>query len=242
MDGNNYNNNIDKKDLKNNNNGPEKSNIDDINVGDTTHLSLFKPIKRCGDKPWFVFMLVNIVSNSVKKTEIKIHSSPAVIEYIRNILYPSKKQIWKVVLCIGPFHEWYITLKFCHMWESGIRGCKSRLIRGLELFSKYKDDLNLVVMITPYNKKKAKQLYKRNKQNQRIFNVLSNYYEVSEEYNFNEYINIPGVYIESVERTQDDKNRITKIYNDTFIQQTTINNNIHIKTLAWIFKAKSIKI
>jgi hypothetical protein len=125
------------------------------------------------------------------------------------------------------------------MWENGIRGCKSRLIRGLDLFSRYRDVFNLTLLLTPYTKEKAKKNYEKNKNSQRVFNILSNFYSLSEEYNFDKYLKMPNIYINEIEKTEDDNKRLEKIYNlDTYNAPNKIH--VHTKTLAWIFRGRNL--
>lgn len=106
-----------------------------------------------GKPPWNIFMMVNILppSNdtmSSKRTEIRIHSNPATIECVQNALYPSKKQMWKVIMIMGPFYDAKETLQLFNEWSSRSRGCKSRISIGINLFKAHKREKNLVLYIT----------------------------------------------------------------------------------------------
>lgn len=133
--------------------------------------SIIKPIHQCGNGPWFVFMIINIAQKSLKKTEIKIHTYPNLVEYIQNSLRSTKKQIWRVVISIGPFDDWIFALIFYYMWENGKRGCKSRMMEGINLFKKYKHIFNLDIYITPYTKSETKKIYESNTSKERVFKL-----------------------------------------------------------------------
>jgi hypothetical protein len=110
-----------------------------------------------GTPPWNIFMMVNILPScenmSSKRTEIRIHSCPATIESVQNALYPTKNQIWKVIMIMGPFYDAKETLDLFNEWSSRSRGCKSRISIGINLFKTHRLKKNLVLYIT--NKKRS---------------------------------------------------------------------------------------
>ena len=134
---------------------------------------LLRPIPQCGDPPWFVFLLVNVSETASKKTDIRIHSLPNVVEFVQNIIRPGKSQLWRIVMAIGEFHRWENAIAFSHKWENGKRGCKSRVLGGFELFGYYREAYKLCLYITPNTKDETIQSIMKNKECNPIFNVLS---------------------------------------------------------------------
>jgi hypothetical protein len=118
---------------------------------------------QCGRSPWMVFLMVNIAKHATKKTEIRIHNDPSIVEYIQNNLHSSPSQMWRVIIAIGYFDVWLDALQFCVLWESNKRGCKSRLEHGALLFSNFKNQYNLQLQITPQAKEDVEKIVNGNK-------------------------------------------------------------------------------
>lgn len=92
-----------------------------------------------GPGPWFAFMLVNVGQRpSVKKqTEIRCHSYPGLIQFIKNL---NSAGDWQILLQVGPFWEWDLAIRFCVLWSNKTRGQMPRIARGIYLCYKYQKE------------------------------------------------------------------------------------------------------
>lgn len=140
--------------------------------------SFFVEVENCGQAPWCVFLVVNMAPNkdSAHQTEIRIHSSPEVVEYVQNKIYANNREIWHVIMSIGHFHVWDKAVHFAQMWLDEIRGFRSRITKGFQLFHQYKDKENLTMYITPERKEKViEELIKSATDPTSVYSIISQY-------------------------------------------------------------------
>lgn len=119
--------------------------------------SRFQPIKTSGNPPWYVFLVVNLGPKAIKQTDIRIHSDPDVIEYIQNRIYATSREIWHTVMSIGPFFVWDKALDFMRCWSQYTRGNRSRIVRGVVLYTELYQKENLQLRFTSKTKQEATQ-------------------------------------------------------------------------------------
>jgi hypothetical protein len=91
-----------------------------------------------GYGPWWVFMLVNVVSgeDTKKQTEIRLDTYPDLITVIKN---NTSQGDWVIVQMLGPFHDLNLALHVQHQWSNSTRGPGSRIARGIVLWSMYRE-------------------------------------------------------------------------------------------------------
>jgi hypothetical protein len=104
--------------------------------------------------------MVNIAPKSSKRTEIRIHSSPSKIEFVQNMLYSSAKELWRVVISVGPFFKFHRAVVFFRSWADKTRGCPSRLTRGISLALDFSKSENLSLYVTPFSASDGKSIFK----------------------------------------------------------------------------------
>lgn len=108
----------------------------------------------CGEGPWYVFLMLNVAPKSSKQTEIRIHSYPATVEHVQNMMYASKKELWRIVLCVGHFSRFRHAVDFFKSWSDKTRGCASRFSKCISLIAspdrhvRYPGD-ELILFVTP---------------------------------------------------------------------------------------------
>lgn len=91
-----------------------------------------------GYGPWWVFMLVNVVSgeDTKKQTEIRLDTYPDLITVIKN---NTSQGDWVIVQMLGPFYALNLALHVQHQWSNSTRGPGSRIARGIVLWSMYRE-------------------------------------------------------------------------------------------------------
>lgn len=91
----------------------------------------------CG--PWFVALLFNTSTECKKQTHLICHTYP---HLAIDVLNKTTGQ-WVIILKVGPFCDWKCGLAYLEEWTIHTRGRVHRLDRGIELYVKYKDILQL---------------------------------------------------------------------------------------------------
>ena len=105
-----------------------------------------------GQGPWFVALLFNTSDDCKKQTHLVAHTHPHMAMDILNkpVTSDRKKKerdenYWIIMMKVGPFDDWTKCVEYLHLWSNKIRGPMRRLERGLEIFSKYRLQLNLTM-------------------------------------------------------------------------------------------------
>jgi len=105
-----------------------------------------------GQGPWFVALLFNTSDDCKKQTHLVAHTHPHMAMDILNKAVTTEgtsnerdENYWVIMMKVGPFEDWNKCVEYLHLWSSKIRGPMRRLERGLEIFSKYRNQLNLTM-------------------------------------------------------------------------------------------------
>ncbi len=114
----------------------------------------------CGEGPWYVFLMLNVAPKSFKQTEIRIHTHPSTVEYVQNMMYSTRKDLWRIVLSVGPFVSFERAVDFFKAWADKTRGCPSRFSKCVSLMidPRFKPDC-VSIYVTPFSPFDAENVF-----------------------------------------------------------------------------------
>ena len=120
-------------------------------------------IKPPGLGPWWAFMMVNVDSeeDSKKQTEIRLDTSPELVNAIKNA---ADQGDWAIVMKLGPF----VSLDFAGAvfadWSDGTRGPGPRIAQGICLWNKY-EDKGVQLCVIGQSKSEVQEVFRKRREN-----------------------------------------------------------------------------